>query len=1009
MFNLLEALSSDEVTTPQQRESIRAIVTDFLNNELPHGRVYAYIGSVVGCDTLHAVIRRLEMQPDRPAVPDAAGLARIEAAFGLSKTPSSAPPAPPAPTSAEAPPSPPAVAPFKREDVFNKVKWLPVRRTLSVGPLYGHSSIVFSHKLFLFGGRVTTTKLVPFSACSVINLTDFTSRTFSFSGDVPSNRYGHTANLVTTKEGTAVLLFGGVHDKPQNDLYSLAFDTKRWRVVMSAPPCCRYEHSAVAHPAKSDPAQEGFSHTTCLFVFGGKGTNNETLNDLWSLKLETMTWTQIQTSSAPPPPRCGSCLVWADDRKLCVFGGQLSGPDGKEEMLADMWTCQLNESNEEWTGEWSVVKSAGQIDPTSNFASIVIMQKFEDDSTERLLLVNGGMAMHAQETKPRESDAIYVYFFSQNIWVKLKPRYPTDYCGDSFAGRQKHIGCFFEARAAGAVPCVVVHGGLRQSHVLADAWVLSLTGEDPYVVVVPPTTHATDACERDSHTPGVLRGLATEQRWLLGAIAHLVDNAVAVRATKLAITSHTTPDKKMMLCFQDDGLGLDYCAMNKLLRLYASYEPGDTNRRNYEYGLGFKNAFSRLCTSCAIMSRTHGTLGVGLLSQELMMHSETPEITAPMCMWRLPNKELISRDPNNTSDHRHHQRLLMAYTPFTTPTLLAEQINMLGTSPGTRLLFWDVRTDLDYLKLQEAADEKPRLITSALSEVMDAESIPPKDEHEFPLWSHPAYSLDYNLSTYLCWLYVHSPTTISILGSPLVPPPTTTVDVDMMSGEGKLVETTLGSCTVSPLEYKHSLVRYVKARLFRMVELHYLFKPSDSAMGGYGVVGFLNDPHGEAKYAETGVLLYFKSRLVRRLEGVFPADPSDIKLPSPEVRASNVLKPFGLTAIINVPDCLIPCTTKQSFIHEGNLPWFTFRKKLTDLLNSYLELCQDPAKLQEWDMRRRSRFERYQTSAEVPLMTPAEAPEEEEEEEVTPAAAAAGSQQKVLLGRPFSETNQEEE
>lgn len=32
-----------------------------------------------------------------------------------------------------------------------------------------------------------------------------------------------------------------------------------------------------------------------------------------------------------------------------------------------------------------------------------------------------------------------------------------------------------------------------------------------------------------------------------------------------------------------------------------------------------------------------------------------------MCMWRLPNKELINRDPNNMADHRHHQRLLMTY------------------------------------------------------------------------------------------------------------------------------------------------------------------------------------------------------------------------------------------------------------------------------------------------------------------------------------------------------------
>lgn len=40
-----------------------------------------------------------------------------------------------------------------------------------------------------------------------------------------------------------------------------------------------------------------------------------------------------------------------------------------------------------------------------------------------------------------------------------------------------------------------------------------------------------------------------------------------------------------------------------------------------------------------------------------------------------------------------------SYTPFTTPSLLAEQINVLGTMPGSRMVFWDLRDDLDSLVL----------------------------------------------------------------------------------------------------------------------------------------------------------------------------------------------------------------------------------------------------------------------------------------------------------------------
>lgn len=86
LFNLLEVLASDSVTTPEQRNSIRGIVTDFLNHDLPHSKVYSFIGAVVGHDVLHTIVRKLENEPGRLGVPDAGGLARIEKAFGLSKT-----------------------------------------------------------------------------------------------------------------------------------------------------------------------------------------------------------------------------------------------------------------------------------------------------------------------------------------------------------------------------------------------------------------------------------------------------------------------------------------------------------------------------------------------------------------------------------------------------------------------------------------------------------------------------------------------------------------------------------------------------------------------------------------------------------------------------------------------------------------------------------------------------------------------------------------------------------
>lgn len=66
----------------------------------------------------------------------------------------------------------------------------------------------------------------------------------------------------------------------------------------------------------------------------------------------------------------------------------------------------------------------------------------------------------------------------------------------------------------------------------------------------------------------------------MGAIAQLVDNAMhpSVGCRNVWIKFEETPDKDPMLSVQDDGQGLDYPAMNKLLRLYGSFEPGERRR-----------------------------------------------------------------------------------------------------------------------------------------------------------------------------------------------------------------------------------------------------------------------------------------------------------------------------------------------------------------------------------------------------------------------------------------------
>ncbi|ANQ10262.1 Uncharacterized protein PCOAH_00044270 [Plasmodium coatneyi] len=512
------------------------------------------------------------------------------------------------------------------------------------------------------------------------------------------------------------------------------------------------------------------------------------------------------------------------------------------------------------SGEWKREIYDGNIGCRSNYSSIFITQRHQDfksaepKTVEKLMLLCSGITYMDKDDKLKivSSDEIYVYFFSQKRWYLLKGKlYNEEFI---YNARQRHVGCFFESKNVlgrankNPVPCIFIQGGFKKNSIFGDAWLLSLTGDNPLRIHEYDTSREKISTTqmplyyfRDTHSISLLYSFCTLQKWLFGAFANLVDNCVHALnpAENVFIKYELTPEHDGMLSIQDDGEGLDFNAMNRILRLYGNYRNYDSNslynetdmgasvkkhnfpnthfvtnsrndssdedtspdvttrhnnngeatskgngqtddksatpdnatgegtqqegtaadnnssnptvegaqavtkntndvspegatqkrkkkcsfndqyyHKNYDqeyfynenansifdikYGVGFKMSFARISSSCAIMSRTINTIGIGLLSLELMNHCDAKELATPLCMWKLPNKELINRNIANKSEHRHHQKLLMSYTPFNSPSLLAEQINILGTYSGTRLLYWDFRDDMDFIVFSPA-------------------------------------------------------------------------------------------------------------------------------------------------------------------------------------------------------------------------------------------------------------------------------------------------------------------
>lgn len=145
----------------------------------------------------------------------------------------------------------------------------------------------------------------------------------------PAPRQG--ASLVVL--GTQSFLFAGKIDSATSmrDLWSLTADDGWTEIlVVGESPARRSYHSCDVSGRK-------------MCCFGGLHADGYLLNDLWCFDVFSHRWSQVATSSAPPP-RKGHTLIAASDQRWLVFGGT-----GTVDVVSDtLWTIDLQNDRQWW-------------------------------------------------------------------------------------------------------------------------------------------------------------------------------------------------------------------------------------------------------------------------------------------------------------------------------------------------------------------------------------------------------------------------------------------------------------------------------------------------------------------------------------------------------------------------------------------------------------------------------------------------------------------------------------
>ncbi|KAJ0048517.1 hypothetical protein Pint_15480 [Pistacia integerrima] len=258
--------------------------------------------------------------------------------------------------------------------------------------------------------------------------------------------------------------------------------------------------------------------------------------------------------------------------------------------------------------------------------------------------------------------------------------------------------------------------------------------------------------------PMFLHSNATSHKWVFGAVAELLDNAVDEiqnGATIVIVDKTTNPrDGNPALLFQDDGGGMDPEAMRHCM----SFGFSDKKLKSAigKYGNGFKTSSMRLGADAVVFSRHVNnrtfTQSIGLLSYTFLTQTGLDRIVVPMVDYEFNTSTGTLDKLHDRERFRSNLSLMLQWSPFSSEAELLKQFDDIG-SHGTKIIIYnlwfggDGNTELDF-------DSDPEDIQINVDIKKKEKSITEQ---------HIANRFHYSLRVYLSILYIRIPESFSII------------------------------------------------------------------------------------------------------------------------------------------------------------------------------------------------------------------------------------------------------
>ncbi|KAG0566565.1 hypothetical protein KC19_7G073000 [Ceratodon purpureus] len=215
-------------------------------------------------------------------------------------------------------------------------------------------------------------------------------------------------------------------------------------------------------------------------------------------------------------------------------------------------------------------------------------------------------------------------------------------------------------------------------------------------------TYKTGGLEHIRVHPKFLHSNATSHKWVLGAVAELLDNAmdeVKKGATFVAVDMVKNPiDNSPMLYLEDNGGGMSPETIRDCMSLGFSNKTKAGNTIG-QYGNGFKTSTMRLGADVVVFSRSpateqrSATQSIGLLSFTFLRDSGYEDIMVPVVDYELKDGNFWTPlYKSNAEKWAKNLNTIAAWCPFSSERALFSQFDNMKER-GTKIIIYNLWED----------------------------------------------------------------------------------------------------------------------------------------------------------------------------------------------------------------------------------------------------------------------------------------------------------------------------